>query len=111
MKLSSGLDKINFVWYNKGTLNEYSYYNKRREEAKCRSGREAKFMRNYFQCTECGQIHYIDMEYKIDQDDIYDMLYCSKCETETKQLWCGNNIENYYELYDPFQDERFFIYD
>lgn len=106
------MTKIILYGIIRAQLNEYSYYIVRREEAKCRSGRKAKFMRknHYFQCTECGQIHYIDMEYKIDQDQIYDILYCNRCETETKQLWCGNSIEDYYELYDPFQDERFFIY-
>ena len=55
----------------------------------------------YWQCSKCGQVNCKEIKYNIDSDEIYDILYCSKCHTETKQLWCGNNMLDFYELYDP----------
>ena len=104
------MTKIILYGIIRAQLNEYSYYIVRREEAKCRSGREAKFMRNYFQCTECGQVHYIDMEYKIDQDEIYNRLYCNRCETDTKQLWVGENPEDRFIYMDINVDPNYYLY-
>lgn len=61
-----------------------------------------------WQCSECGRVHYEDVKYNIDSNGIYDILYCEQCETETKQLWCGNDILDFYELYDTTKDLRFY---
>lgn len=63
-----------------------------------------------WQCKECGQVNYAKIPYKVDRDDIYKTFYCKQCGTETKWLWCGEDILSYYELYDYTKDSRFFIY-
>lgn len=63
-----------------------------------------------WQCKECGQVNYAKIPYKVDSDDIYKAVYCSQCGIMTEQLWCGNDILDYYELYDYTKDSRFFIY-
>ena len=57
--------------------------------------------KHYWQCSECGQVNCKKIKYNIDSDEIYDILYCSKCHMKTKQLWCGNDILDFYELYNP----------
>ena len=66
--------------------------------------------KSYWQCSECGEVHYIEKPYQVDSDDIYKTFYCEHCGTETKQLYCGEDILSYYELYDYTKDFRFFIY-
>lgn len=65
---------------------------------------------SYWQCSICGKIHYIDRSYQIDSDSIYREIYCTHCEEETKQLWCGEDILDFYELFDYAKDERYFMY-
>lgn len=64
----------------------------------------------YFQCMNCGKIHKINIEYNIDSNEIYDLLYCDMCQKETKQLWIGNDQYDKYLYYDVTIDERYFLY-
>lgn len=63
----------------------------------------------YFQCCNCGAVHYIEYSYK--KEDLYNTFWCGECEDEVKHLWVGDNIEDKYLYYNPCLDERFFIYD
>ena len=63
----------------------------------------------YFQCCNCGAVHYIEYPYK--KEDLYNTFWCGECEDEVKHLWVGDNIEDKYLYYNPCLDERFFIYD
>lgn len=62
----------------------------------------------YFQCCDCGAIHYIECPYN--EEDMYNTFWCEECEEESKHLWIGNSIEDRYLYYNPNLDERFFIY-
>lgn len=80
-------------------------------ELKCHLASSKSMKRkSYWQCTVCGKVHHISQTYKIDSDDIYKEIYCVSCEEETRQLWCGEDILDFYELYDGSKDERYFIY-
>lgn len=63
----------------------------------------------YFQCCNCGAVHYIDYPYK--ESNLYNTFWCEECEEDSSHLWVGNDILSYYESYNPHLDERFFIYD
>lgn len=65
--------------------------------------------KNFFQCQECGCVHYIETEYDID-NEMYEQLICVKCNKRATHLWVGNDPNDFYELYNPNLDERFFIY-
>lgn len=61
-----------------------------------------------FQCSCCGNIHNVDSKYKPRGDNIYVTLWCEKCKDYTKQLYCGNNINDLYELYNTNIDPRMY---
>ena len=61
-----------------------------------------------FQCSCCGSIYKVDDKYKPRGDDIYEALWCSKCKEYTMQLYCGNDIDDLYELYDVNIDPRMY---
>lgn len=63
---------------------------------------------HYFQCTKCGQIHYIEYPYNI--EELYSTIWCEECEDETPQLWIGDNVEDKYLYYDVTMDEKYFLY-
>lgn len=65
--------------------------------------------RSYYQCQECGCVHYIEEIYDIEQD-MYEQRICIKCGKVATHLWVGNDPEDFYILYNPNLDERFFIY-
>ena len=50
------------------------------------------------------------MEYNIDSEETYSILYCEQCEDETRQLWCGENPEDRYIYYDLNNDPRYYLY-
>lgn len=66
--------------------------------------------KHYFQCAKCGKIHQVEMEYNIDSEETYSILYCEQCEDETRQLWCGENPEDRYIYYDFNNDPRYYLY-
>ncbi len=61
-----------------------------------------------FQCSCCGNIHKVDEKYKPRGDDIYVQLWCEKCKEHTQQLYCGDNIDDLYMLYDINIDPRMY---
>lgn len=78
-------------------------------ELKCHSASSKNMKKkSYWQCSVCGQVHHISQTYKIDSDDIYKEIYCTRCEENTQQLWCGHDILSFYELYDHTKDSRYY---
>lgn len=63
----------------------------------------------YFQCTKCGAVHYIEYLCNIDSDLYYE-IFCEKCEEETLQLWCGDNLDDKYIYWDINNDPRYYEY-
>lgn len=61
-----------------------------------------------FQCNCCGNIHKVDERYKPRGDDIYKILWCPKCKKYEKQLYCGDDIDQIYALYDANKDSRYY---
>lgn len=61
-----------------------------------------------FQCCCCGKIHKVDEKYKPGDDDIYEILWCPKCKEHTKQLYCGDDESEIYELYNVNLDSRYY---
>ena len=61
-----------------------------------------------FQCSCCGNIHKVDERYKPRGDTIYETLWCPKCKEYTRQLYCGDDIDSLYELYDLSKDSRYY---
>lgn len=60
-----------------------------------------------FQCS-CGSIHKVSEKYKPDGDQIYVPLWCDKCKEYTQQLYCGDDDNEFYALYDVNVDPRFY---
>lgn len=60
-----------------------------------------------FQCS-CGYIHKVDEKYKPRGDDIYTTLFCPKCKDYTRQLYCGDSVDDLYMLYDANIDPRIY---
>lgn len=65
--------------------------------------------KQFFQCQECGCVHYIEMEYNIDEE-MYIERICVKCGKPATHLWVGNDPSDYYLYADVYLDERYFIY-
>ena len=63
-----------------------------------------------FQCSCCGNIHRVDSRYKPRGDIIYVPLWCDKCNEYSKQLYCGDDDSQIYELYDLNIDEKYYNY-
>lgn len=63
----------------------------------------------YFQCEQCGKIYKTNVSHLNDLD-LYIYLYCEECKTQTKQLYCGENIEDKYLYYDLNSDPRYYEY-
>lgn len=61
-----------------------------------------------FQCSCCGNIHKVDEKYKPEDDQIYVPLWCDRCRDQTIQLYCGDDIDSLYELYDLSKDSRYY---
>lgn len=70
----------------------------------------SNYYKAFFQCTQCGKIHKIQENVIEISDDIYSLLWCSKCKEMTKQLYVGCNEEELYELSDPVLDSRYYEY-
>lgn len=76
---------------------------------KCRVTSGENMGKQLWQCKECGQVKYAKIPYKADSDDIYKTCYCKQCRTETKWLWCGEDILDFYSLYDVTKDLRYYL--
>ena len=63
-----------------------------------------------FQCGCCGTIHKVDSRYKPKEDIIYVPLWCDKCRSMTMQLYCGDEENGLYELYDVNMDPKYYKY-
>lgn len=63
-----------------------------------------------FQCSCCGNISRVDSRYKPRGDIIYVPLWCDKCNEYSKQLYCGDDENQIYELYDLNIDEKYYNY-
>lgn len=63
-----------------------------------------------FQCNCCGTIHKVDEKYKPRGDGIYETLWCQKCGEHTRQLYCGDNMDEIYALYDVNIDGNYYKY-
>ena len=61
-----------------------------------------------FQCGCCGSIHKVDEKYKPRGDKIYVTLWCQQCGRYTRQLYCGDDINDLYELYDVNIDPKYY---
>ena len=61
-----------------------------------------------FQCGCCGNIYKVNNKYKPRGDDIYETLWCPKCKEYTQQLYCGDDINSLYELYDLNKDLNYY---
>ena len=61
-----------------------------------------------FQCNCCGHIHKTNEKYKPRGDDIYVLLWCERCKEYTQQLYCGDNPNDLYALYDVNIDPRIY---
>lgn len=64
--------------------------------------------KNYWQCTKCGSIHYIEYPYRT--EELYYEMFCEECEEETSQLWCGDNLDDIYLYWDINNDPRYYKY-
>lgn len=69
-----------------------------------------KSSKEIFQCNCCGHIHKVDDKYKPRGDDVYEDLWCPKCHGYTRQLHCGNDMDEIYALYDVNIDENYYKY-
>ena len=67
-------------------------------------------MKGYFQCRCCGSVNCIKMNDKPKENGIYIDLWCSKCTDVTQQLNCGEDLSDWYELYDLNNDPRYYNY-
>lgn len=67
-------------------------------------------MKGYFQCRCCGSVNYIKTKDKPKENGIYIDLWCSKCKDVTQQLNCGEDLSDWYELYDLNNDPRYYNY-
>ena len=65
--------------------------------------------RQFFQCQQCGSIHYITGSYDLD-GDMYEILWCKQCEEESSHLWIGNNPEDVHLYGDPYLNSSYFLY-
>lgn len=63
-----------------------------------------------FQCSCCGNIHKVDERYKPRGDDIYATLWCQQCGEYTRHLYCGDDDNEIYALYDLNKDLRYYNY-
>ena len=63
-----------------------------------------------FQCSCCGHINRVDVKYKPQENEIYVPMWCERCRDQTTQLYCGDNINDLYELYDVNIDPKFYKY-
>lgn len=61
----------------------------------------------WIQCTQCGEVYYIEREVPIDR--LYVASYCPGCG-HTKGLNCGDKEEDVYTYYDPCLDGRYYTY-
>ena len=68
---------------------------------------KSKKERSFIQCLNCGHIHTVEWTIPISVSVV--TIECPKCEWE-KGLNCGNKEEDLYVYYDPYLDERYFIY-
>lgn len=59
------------------------------------------------QCTQCGDIVFLDISVPI--DTLYITTTCKRCENN-KALNCGSNQEDIYIYYDPSLDKRYYRY-
>lgn len=60
----------------------------------------------YIQCTKCGHVYIIDEDLSL-IDDMYVNTRCPRCKNK-KGLNLGNDIDDYYELYNLNLDERYY---
>ena len=61
-----------------------------------------------FQCNCCGHIFKVSEKYKPRGDGIYATLWCDFCKEYTRQLYCGDNLDELYELYDVNIDPKYY---
>ena len=60
-----------------------------------------------FQCS-CGHIHKVNEKYKPKDDEIYVTLWCPKCREYSRQLYCGDDINDLSMLCDINVDPRMY---
>ena len=61
-----------------------------------------------FQCMHCGHLHWIEDPPKIDEDELYAKLRCSRCKQTANHLWVGERLEDTYLYYDVIKDNRYY---
>ena len=61
-----------------------------------------------FQCNCCGNIYKVDERYKPKGDNVYETLWCQQCGEYTRQLYCGDNLDDLYMLCDINIDPRMY---
>lgn len=62
--------------------------------------------KNYYQCQNCGRVHYI--ESADDIDVMYKKIICPKCDKVNTHLWVGNDPSDFYLYADNYLDDRYF---
>ena len=63
----------------------------------------------YIQCQTCGKLHQIkSKDVSIPGDDLYIEVFCPKCRSETKHLWCGEDETEIYIYYNANLDPRYY---
>ena len=62
--------------------------------------------KNYYQCQNCGYVHYIENAYNIDV--MYKETICPKCDKVNTHLWVGNDPLDFYLYADNYLDDRYF---
>ena len=66
--------------------------------------------REIFQCSCCGNISKVNENYRPRGDTTYIVLWCERCEEYTEQLYCGDDVDDIYELYDLNVDSKYYKY-
>ena len=61
----------------------------------------------WIQCSQCGQVYWIEEEVPIDK--LYITSYCPRCDG-IRGLNCGSDKNNIYLYYDNTKDPRWYYY-
>lgn len=60
-----------------------------------------------WQCQDCGNSLKTDGKYKPRDGNIYAKLWCKHCKKITQQLYCGDNIDDWYLYENVNVDQRY----
>lgn len=61
-----------------------------------------------FQCNCCGNIQKVNEKYRPRGDTMYVKLWCDKCNQYTRQLYCGDDENDLYLMYNENIDPRMY---